>query len=133
MVHIATCLLFLMCIVTGLALANGDGQKGVVPQSVSPDTSAPDAWGYTWVRSNEPGGPTFRWVDISTRGTLVTGLGDDNFVGPIPMQFAFPYYWYTVNSFYIGSNGYINFSSPANFASPFADLKACKNLRCFHP
>lgn len=122
MVHIVTRLLFLMCIVAGLALARGDGQKGVVVQSVNPDTSTPDAWGYTWVRSNEPGGPTFRWIDISTRGTLVTGLGDDNFVGPIPMQFAFPYYWYTVSSFYIGSNGYVNFSSPANFASPFAAL-----------
>jgi photosystem II stability/assembly factor-like uncharacterized protein len=38
------------------------------------------------------------------------------------MLMSFPYYWYTVNSFWIGSNGYINFSSPANFASPFAQL-----------
>jgi hypothetical protein len=38
------------------------------------------------------------------------------------MLMSFPYYWYTVSSFWIGSNGYINFSSPANFASPFAQL-----------
>lgn len=92
------------------------------PLLARPDTSSPDAWGYTWVRSNEPGGPTFNWVDITTRGTLVTGLGDDNFVGPFPMQFQFPYYWYTVDRFYVGSNGYINFSAPGNFAPPFAQL-----------
>jgi hypothetical protein len=53
---------------------------------------------------------------------LVSGLGDDNYVGPFPIQFQFPYYWYTVGSFYVGSNGFICFSSPANFASPFTTL-----------
>ena len=86
-----------------------------------PDTGS-DAWGYTWFRSDEPGGPTFNWVDITSRGTLVTGLGDDNFVGPFQMQFAFPFYWYTVSGFYVGSNGFICFSGPTNFASPFVQL-----------
>lgn len=91
------------------------------PFVMHPDTGS-DAWGYTWFRSDEPGGPTYRWVDITTRGTLVTGLGDDNYVGPFSAQFDFPYYWYTVRSFYIGSNGYINFTGSAVFAAPFARL-----------
>lgn len=111
----------LLCCLPVLALG-ADAKHLTSPEPVFADTSAPDAWGYTWVRSNEAGGPTFNWVDITTRGTLVTGLGDDNFVGPFPMQLQFPYYWYTVDKFYVGSNGFINFSAPGNFAPPFAQL-----------
>jgi N-acetylneuraminic acid mutarotase len=120
MIRITTAVLLVLIAVPALLLGGVDGSTQ--PAQARPDTSAPDAWGYTWVRSNEPGGPTFNWVDITTRGTLVTGLGDDNFVGPFPMNFAFPYYWYTVNRFYVGSNGFICFSSPANFAPAFAPL-----------
>jgi hypothetical protein len=95
--------------------------KGPAPVVMHPDTGS-DAWGYMWFRSDEPGGPTFNWVDITARGTLVTGLGDDNYVGPFPLLFEFPYYWYTISSFNIGSNGYINFTGSAVFAAPFARL-----------
>lgn len=105
---------------TAISRDSGDKTPGFVP--LDPDTSSPDLWGYTWVRSTDPGGPTYNWVDIESTGTRVLGLGDDNFVGPIPILFDFPYYWYTVPRFWIGSNGYINFSSPANFAPPFAQL-----------
>ncbi len=122
MMRALTAMLVLLCASVSLSFGAVDGKKTQDPLLARPDTSAPDAWGYTWVRSGQPGGPTFNWVDITTRGTLVTGLGDDNYVGPFPMQFQFPYYWYNVDRFWVGSNGYINFSSPANFASPFAQL-----------
>jgi hypothetical protein len=122
MIRRVTGLLLLVVAVTGLAFGGADAGRSPGTITSRPDTSSPDAWGYTWVRHNEPGGRPFNWVDITTRGTLVTGLGDDNFLGPFPIQFQFPYYWYTVSNFWIGSNGYINFSSPANFASPFAQL-----------
>jgi hypothetical protein len=72
-------------------------------------TGGPDAYGYTWIDSDEPGGPTYSWIDISTIGTEITGLTDDNNVGPFAMNFDFPYYWYTVNSFYVNANGAIAF------------------------
>lgn len=120
MMQRVTAFAFLVFLCAAMSYAGVKAGTPFLP--MSPDTSTPDAWGYTWVRSTDPGGPTFNWVDITTRGTLVTGLGDDNFVGPYPIQFAFPYYWYTVSSFYVGSNGFVCFSSPANFASPFAAL-----------
>jgi hypothetical protein len=43
-------------------------------------------------------------------GTEVTGLVDDNNVGPFPIGFDFPYYWYMVNQFYVNANGAISFS-----------------------
>ena len=124
MIKCLTILFFLLCGATTMMLgAATKGTKSPEPITLNPDTSAPDAWGYTWVRSTDPGGPTFQWVDITTRGTLVTGLGDDNSVGPFPMQFNFPYYWYEVSNFRVGSNGYIVFGNQtANFASPFAAL-----------
>ena len=57
-------------------------------------TGGPDAYGYTWKDSYEADGPVFNWVDITTIGTQVTGLSDDNIVGPFVMQTNMPFYWY---------------------------------------
>ncbi|MBN1151548.1 T9SS type A sorting domain-containing protein [candidate division WOR-3 bacterium] len=89
---------------------------------LAPDSGTPDAYGYVYVKSGDPGGPTYNWMDISTTGTLVTGLMDDNVVGPFPIGFDFPYYWYNVDQVYIGSNGYLSFSSNANLADPFHNI-----------
>lgn len=82
----------------------------------------PDAYGYRWIDSDTTGGPTYNWIDISGIGTEVTGLGDDNVVGFFPIGFDFPYYWYTVNSFYVGSNGYIAFGDNTLEAAPFPQI-----------
>lgn len=66
-------------------------------------------YGYSWANSAAAGGPVYEWIDISTTGTRVTGLGDDNVVGPVPLGIDFKYYWNTYNSCYVGSNGYIMF------------------------
>lgn len=127
MTYKVTGLVLLMCLVSAVSLGSTDGMKamGLLPgnESTHPDTSAPDAWGYTWVKSTDPGGPTFNWVDITTRGTLVTGLTDDNESALINILFNFPYYWYTVNRFRVGSNGYIQFgTTTTSFAPPFAPI-----------
>jgi hypothetical protein len=122
MTRMLTIVLLILLSMPGMLLG-APGSKGTTPPVASPDTSAPDPWGYTWVKSTDPGGPTFQWVDITARGTLATGLADDNSVGPFPILFSFPYYWYDVTTFRIGSNGYITFGNQsANFASPFAQL-----------
>ncbi|MFN0156642.1 MAG: T9SS type A sorting domain-containing protein [Bacteroidota bacterium] len=116
-------ILLLLSLYLPCAMYGAEGMKISSPAPIAADTSAPDSWGYTWVRSTDPGGPTFNWVDITATGTLVAGLGDDNSVGPFPIQFNFPYYWYDVTTFRIGSNGYVTFGNQtANFASPFAQL-----------
>ncbi len=93
------------------------GSKYIAPGT--DDTGGPDAYGYTWIDSNEPGGPTVNWVDITGVGTRVDGLGDDNWVGPFDIGFPFHYYWYDVTQYYIGSNGYLKFGSPVNISQPF--------------
>ncbi len=82
-------------------------------------TGGPDAYGYTGIDSDEPGGPAYAWKDISATGITVTGLGDENYVGPFPIGFPFHYYWYDVTQYWIGSNGYIKFGTPYTIAYPF--------------
>ncbi len=75
-------------------------------------TGGPDAYGYTWIDSEEPDGPEFNWIDITTNGTQLQGLGDDGYIGPIPLGFEFPYYWYTTDKIWVHFNGAITLSDP---------------------
>ena len=92
----------------------------------------PDAYGYIWIDSNEPGGPTFNWVDISATGTSLdtnsawvpTGTNrpnDEGFVA-VALPFPFNYYGASYDSLYIGTNGLCSFTRPVvdNFTNaPF--------------
>lgn len=78
----------------------------------------PDLYGYTWRDSYDSVGPLYSWVDITSSGTQVLGLADDNVIGPFAIPNEFQYYWYFPKLVWIGSNGYITFNSD-NIASPF--------------
>ncbi|MFZ0389840.1 MAG: T9SS type A sorting domain-containing protein [Calditrichia bacterium] len=82
----------------------------------------PDTYGYTAKDNLAPGGPAVNWIDISSGGFQVTGLGDDNIVGPFFIGFPFRYYWYDVTEFYVGSNGYIRFSGAGQLSHPFSAI-----------
>lgn len=82
----------------------------------------PDAYGYIAKDSNEPGGPVYNWINITQIGNPVSGLADDNFVGPFQIGWTFHYYWYDVSSFTIGSNGWIKFSTAGQLAQPIPQI-----------
>jgi hypothetical protein len=106
---------------TSIALTNlWTGEVQNMP--VIAGEGGPDVYGYTWVDSDTAIGPVFSWIDTTSGWTEVTGLFDDNVVGPIPLGFAFPYYWYTVDQIYVGSNGYISFSDATLEAAAFQPL-----------
>ncbi|MCB0792063.1 MAG: T9SS type A sorting domain-containing protein [Flavobacteriales bacterium] len=92
-----------------------------LPFLLSAATGGPDQYGYIWKDSNEPDGPVFDWIDITTTGIPVLGLADDNVVGPFVMSTNMPFYWYSQKKIWIGSNGYIAFNS-VNIASPFPTI-----------
>ncbi len=94
----------------------------------------PDEFGYRWIDSNEPGGPSFNWTDITDNGTSVT-LGDDD-SETVSLPFSFDFYGETKDEVTIGSNGYLTFgaegtdfsndqipstSEPNDFIAPFWD------------
>lgn len=79
-------------------------------------SGGPDTYGYRFESFNSTDA-RYNWIDISTSGIEVFNLADDNSVGPFDIGFDFQFYWYTVNSFHIGSNGFISFQKGFNIAS----------------
>lgn len=86
---------------------------------IAQTSGGPDAYGYEWRNSDDASGPTYSWIDITTMGTQVTGLTDDNSVGMIPMGMDFHYYWSDYNEIKIGSNGWLSFANVGNIAACF--------------
>ena len=111
--------LFLMAFFVGSAFAAQSTYTFPMPPQPADSSAAPDDFGYTWVDNDNGGSPVYQWIDISHDGVAVEGLADDNAVGPFQIGFDFSFYWYTVDHFYIGSNGYISFDSDANYSQAF--------------
>ncbi len=89
------------------------------------EAGGPDAYGYSYIDSQEDDGPDFEWVDISTTGTAVSGLGDDGSDGPFDIGFNFDYYGAAYTQFWVNANGWISFTTPSgttytNYELPYA-------------
>jgi hypothetical protein len=76
----------------------------------------PDLFGYRWIDSDEPGGPTYNWVEINTTGTLVEPTDDGN-VGPFDIGFTFEFYGVEFTQFRIAANGFVSFTSTSGTLS----------------
>jgi hypothetical protein len=73
-------------------------------------SGGPDPYGYTWVDSDEPGGPTYQWVEINGVGTALQSADDANY-GPFPLGFTFQYYGVNYTQIRICTNGFVSFTS----------------------
>ncbi|MEM6272406.1 MAG: T9SS type A sorting domain-containing protein [Bacteroidota bacterium] len=92
-------------------------------QMVQAGQGGPDAYGYIWKDSNEPD-VSFNWIDITALpgAVQISGLQDDNSVGPFNIGFSFHYYWTDYSSVKVGSNGWISFDNVGNVASCFPTI-----------
>ena len=115
------------------------GKDETDPRSGPPvieGSGGPDAFGYRWSDSDEPGGPAFAWIEIASTGTAVAATGDDSTSPAIPLGFSFPFYGTFFNSIRVASNGFLSFTStstayqnqplpnsgaPDNLVAPFWD------------
>ena len=81
-----------------------DPGRGVSPVK---GQGGPDNYGYTWIDSDELGGPVYDWVEISGVGTPLNFGDDDSLTVSLP--FTFNFYGEAKNSVKISSNGYLTF------------------------
>ncbi|MEW6757679.1 MAG: hypothetical protein AB1347_05615 [Acidobacteriota bacterium] len=89
-----------------------DPSREVRPPYRNPNAGGgPDAFGYRYADSNEPGGPVFDWIDISTTGTPVyfPEDWDDDYAFPIEIGFPFTFYGQTFTQAAVGTNGHVWF------------------------
>ncbi|MBT7310963.1 S8 family serine peptidase, partial [bacterium] len=98
-------------------------------------SGGPDGFGYTWIDSDEAGGPAYNWFDISGLGNT-TGSNDDATYGPFDLGFNMSFYGNTFNQVNVCTNGFLSFTSldapytnqeipssgaPVNMIAPFWD------------
>jgi Trypsin-like peptidase domain len=91
--------------------------------SSSSNGGGPDAFGYTWKSSDDPGGHVFSWINTSVYAVdVVDAMNDDNVIGPLNLGFSFPWYGNLYSQLYIGSNGIVGFASPGMQSSSNSTL-----------
>jgi|GEM_PF-1503961 len=77
--------------------------------TIDKGSGGPDAFGYSWIDSNETGGPVYGWYDISSIGTnMYMGEWDRQTVN---MGMSFDFYGTTYTSVDVFSKGYLSFVS----------------------
>jgi subtilisin family serine protease/PKD repeat protein len=76
------------------------------------DAGGADSYGYSWMDSNETDGPVYNWLDITSTGTRLTGMADDDVLSAyIPLKFKFDFYGSQYTTLRACSNGWISFTS----------------------
>jgi hypothetical protein len=77
------------------------------------DWGGPDQFGYVWFDSDEPNGPVYNWIDISSIGTEITnwnGSVDDGYTYLMPMGMTFNYYGIDFSEIMVSTNGWVSFT-----------------------
>ncbi len=70
-------------------------------------TGGPDPFGYSFIDSNEPGGPVFDWVELSGSGNQLL-LQTEGYAGPLPLGFDFTFYDQVSSDFFVDSSGVVS-------------------------
>ncbi len=122
------------------------GKDDVDPRAGGPvaeNRGGPDAFGYRWIDSDEPGGPVFSWTDISTTGQALGITADDATSAPVALGFSVPFYGTFFDSIRVCTNGWLSFTStatsysnqplpnsgaPENFVAPLWDDLSPKSV-----
>jgi hypothetical protein len=91
--------------------------------------NGPDRGGYRWIDSDESGGPAFDWIDISSAGTRIDLVDDDN-QGPFPLGFTCDFYGQSFDSIRACSDGWLSFTSESHqfHHYPIPDVSDPNNL-----
>ena len=97
-------------------ISNEKGTKDTrVGSKVLYSIGTDNGFGYTWIDSDEDGGPIYNFIDISNTGTdITTDLGGDGDLS-VSLEFPFEFYGTQYDTAYINANGYITFNESSFF------------------
>lgn len=98
-------ILFAALVLSLSSFAQLQGLFGNNQVAIDSSQNPQDAYGYSWKYDTQ----MYNWIDIEQPQNEVTGMNDDNFLGPFNIGFDFPFYWLKHNKIYVGSNGYLSF------------------------
>jgi hypothetical protein len=105
----------------------GKGEEPVSQGGEMVDGSGgPDPFGYKWIDSDEPGGPTYEFTDISGSGTaltlLPTGTYDpkDEGMATVSLPWGVKFYGNSYTQLQVNTNGFITFDL-SFFANAFTN------------
>jgi len=89
------------------------GDESVTGHGPSPPKhrGGPDEFGYEFIDSDVPDGPSFEWLDIADSGTAIPLSGDDQISGLLPIGFGFPFYGASFTAVRVCTNGWLSFTS----------------------
>ncbi|PYT14876.1 MAG: hypothetical protein DMF51_07755 [Acidobacteria bacterium] len=138
--------------VTGAATAAGAPAPGdPVDAPAAGGSGGPDAFGYRYIDSDQPGGLPFEWSDLTQTGngiSIDSLTSDDQISEAIPLGFRFPFYGQTFDSVRVSTNGFLTFTgndapyantsvpssaAPPNLIAPYwDDLKFDYSSRAFY-
>jgi subtilisin family serine protease len=83
---------------------------------LAPAGGGPDAFGYTFLDSNEAGGPVYDWLDITATGTALN-LDDDG-EATVTLPFTFNFYGVSATDLRVGNNGAVLFGATTGHVAP---------------
>ncbi|MBN1184033.1 MAG: right-handed parallel beta-helix repeat-containing protein, partial [Bacteroidales bacterium] len=95
-------------------LVVNDGEDSSLPDTVKITCkigSEPDAYGYSWIDSDNAFGPAYYWQDIQNSRNKFTNIEGTNgrVLGAIYLDFDFNFYGTTYRKLYLQSSGVISF------------------------
>jgi hypothetical protein len=114
----------------------------VLPQSLNSivEMNTNDKFGYVWSEV------AYTWTDITGQGALSFNDLDDDYAGPVPIGFSFPFYEKNYTQLYVSTDGLVTFENgvveisnqflprdikPNNLIAPlWMDLHTCPSTPC---
>ncbi len=73
-------------------------------------------FGYSWIDSDEEGGPVYSFNDITSTGTEITSLMGGDGSTEVTLPFTFEFYGTTHSSILVNANGFLAFQPPSSFS-----------------